>query len=67
LSVALTGYFLRPLGPVRRVIALLSGLLLCLPADAFPSAGFLLAAAAAVGTILVGIELVVRPQSGSAV
>ena len=62
-SIAMTAYFLRPVGPVARVIACLTGLLLWIPVNAFASAGILVAAAAASGILLLAFEIVMSRRS----
>jgi TRAP transporter 4TM/12TM fusion protein len=71
ISIAITGYFLRPLGPVRRALALIAGITLCMPVNAFAAAGAVLAFAAAAGALLVAFEIIrtgkTSGQSGNAV
>ena len=62
-SIAMTGYFLRPVDPVARVIACLTGLLLWIPVNAFTSAGILVAAVAASGILLLAFEIVMFRRS----
>ena len=63
-SIAMTAYFLRPIGPVPRVIACVSGLLLWIPVNAFASAPILVAGAAASGILLLAFEIVQTKRSG---
>jgi TRAP transporter 4TM/12TM fusion protein len=63
LSIALTGYFLRPVGMLLRIVALAAGLLLCIPANAFPSSGILFAAGAISGILLLAFEAVLKSGS----
>lgn len=62
-SIAMTGYFMRPVGPVARVLACCSGLLLWIPINAFASAAYIVAAAAATGILLLAIEMVMYRRS----
>ena len=66
-SIAMTGYFMRPIGPIVRVLACISGLLLWIPINSFASAGILVAAAAALGISLLVFEIVQakRPRTAS--
>jgi TRAP transporter 4TM/12TM fusion protein len=57
ISIAMTGYFLRPVGAAARVIACLSGLLLWIPVNAFALAGLVVAAAAVSGILLLAFEI----------
>ena len=66
LSIALTGYFMRPVGNVQRMLALVAGLLLCIPVNAFASAGILVAAAAALGILLLAFEIIMTKQTMTA-
>jgi TRAP transporter 4TM/12TM fusion protein len=63
LSIAFTGYFMRPVGPILRVIAMTAGLLLCVPVNAFDSAGMLIAIAAISGTLLLAFEIVMTKRT----
>ena len=63
ISVAMTGYFLRPVGPAVRAVTCLSGLLLCIPINSFPAATYIVAVAAALGISLLAFEVVVRNRS----
>jgi TRAP transporter 4TM/12TM fusion protein len=63
ISVAMTGYFQRPVGLVARVIACLSGLMLWIPVNAFASAGIVVAAAAASGILLLVFEIVMSKRT----
>jgi TRAP transporter 4TM/12TM fusion protein len=62
-SIAMTGYFLRPVGLIVRVVACLCGLLLCIPINSFPSANIIVAVAATLGILLLAFEIVVRNRS----
>ena len=64
-SIAMTGYFMRPIGPVARVIACISGLLLWIPVNSFAAAGIVVAAAAALGILLLAFEIVTAKRSAS--
>ncbi len=57
LSIAFTGYFLRPVGATRRLVALLAGSSLFIPVGAFAMAGVLLAVAATTGILFLTIEV----------
>lgn len=63
ISIAMTGYFLRPVGPVARIVACLCGLLLCIPINSFPLAPAVVTVAAALGLLLLTCEIVVRKRS----
>jgi len=62
-SIAMTGYFMRPIGPVVRVVACLAGLLLWIPVNAFASAGFVVAGAAVLGILLLAFEIISSKKS----
>ena len=62
-SIAMTGYFLRPIGPAARIIACIAGLLLWVPVNAFATAGWVVAAAAASGILLLAIEIAVSRRA----
>jgi len=64
-SIAMTGYFLRPVGLAARVLACLAGLLLWIPVDAFASAGVVVAGAAASGILLLAFEIVLSRRSAA--
>jgi len=63
ISIAMTGYFQRPVGLVARIVACLSGLVLWIPVNAFASAGILVAAAAASGILLLMFEIVMSKRT----
>lgn len=65
ISIAMTGYFMRTIDPAGRVVACISGLLLWMPIDAFASAGIVVAAAAALGILLLAFEIVKSKQSAA--
>jgi TRAP transporter 4TM/12TM fusion protein len=56
-SAAIGGFFLSELSPLKRALFGLCGLVLLIPTDAFPQAGLLNLAAAAVGALLVTLEI----------
>ena len=62
-SIAMTGYFMRPIGPVARVVACLAGLLLWIPINAFAFAGIVVAGAAALGILLLVFEIIDAKKS----
>jgi len=65
LSIALTGYFLRAIGPTLRTFAFIAGCLLCLPINSFPLAGIVVALATTSGILFLAIEIVMaRRTSG---
>ena len=64
-SIAMTAYFLRPIGPVVRVVACASGLLLWIPVNSFPSAPIVVAGAAASGILLLAFEIVQTNRSAA--
>jgi TRAP transporter 4TM/12TM fusion protein len=57
LSIALTGYFLRAIGPTRRTVAFLAGCFLCLPINSFAWAGIAVALAATSGILFLAFEI----------
>ena len=63
ISIAMTGYFMRPVGLVARVIACLSGLMLWIPVNAFASAGIVVAVAAASGILLLVFEIMMSKRT----
>jgi TRAP-type uncharacterized transport system fused permease subunit len=63
ISIAMTGYFLRPVGPVTRVVACLIGLLLWIPVNAFASAGIVVAGATTLGILLLAFEIISSKKS----
>ena len=64
ISIALIGYFLRPLGMAIRLLAGISGLLLCLPFNSFGWAGSVVAVAAMTGLLLLEFEFVKSKRAG---
>jgi TRAP transporter 4TM/12TM fusion protein len=62
-SIAMTGYFMRPIGPVARALACISGLLLWIPVNAFSFASLVVAAAAVLGILLLAFEIVMSKRS----
>jgi TRAP-type uncharacterized transport system fused permease subunit len=62
-SIAMTGYFMRPIGPVARALACISGLLLWIPVNAFSFARLVVAAAAVLGILLLAFEIVMSKRS----
>ncbi len=62
-SIAMTAYFLRPIGPVARIVACVSGLLLWIPVNLFASASIVVAGAAASGILLLAFEIVQANRS----
>ena len=63
ISIAMTGYFLRPLALITRLAASIAGLVLCIPVNSFASASFVVAAAAVLGILLLAFEIVVSRRS----
>lgn len=63
ISIAMTGYFLRPVGPVVRVIACVTGLLLWIPVNSFTYAAIVVAGAAVSGLLLLAYEIVISRRS----
>jgi TRAP transporter 4TM/12TM fusion protein len=63
ISIAMTGYFQRPVGLVVRAVACLSGLMLWIPVNAFASAGVVVAAAAASGILLLVFEIMMSKRT----
>jgi TRAP transporter 4TM/12TM fusion protein len=63
ISISMTGYFMQTIGPVGRVVAGISGLLLWTPVDAFASASIVVAGAAALGILLLIFEIVATKRS----
>jgi hypothetical protein len=59
-SIAITGYYLRPLGVPLRLAFAVSGLLALVPAGAYPGAIYTDVAGMLAGLGLVGYEIVVR-------
>jgi TRAP-type uncharacterized transport system fused permease subunit len=63
ISIAMTGYFMRPIDPVARVVACLVGLILWIPVNAFAAAGIVVAGAAALGISLLAFEIISSKKS----
>ena len=63
ISIAMTGYFLRPIGPVTRVVTCLAGLLLWIPVNSFAYATIVVAGAAVSGLLLLAYEIVISRRS----
>ena len=63
ISIAMTGYFLRPVGPVVRVIACVTGLSLWIPVNSFTYAAIVVAGAAVSGLLLLAYEIVISRRS----
>jgi TRAP transporter 4TM/12TM fusion protein len=63
ISIAMTGYFLRPIGPVTRVVTCLAGLLLWIPVNSFAYAAIVVAGAAVSGLLLLAYEIVMSRRS----
>ena len=63
ISIALTGYFLRPMDALRRTVALIAGLIICIPIDTDASSGMLLAVATITGILLLGSEIALARRS----
>lgn len=63
ISIAMTGYFLRPIGLVTRVVACLAGLLLWIPVNSFAYAAIVVAGAAVSGLLLLAYEIVMSRRS----
>ena len=59
-SIAITGYYLRPLRPVLRLAFAVSGLLALIPAGAFPGAVYTDVAGMLAGLGLIGYEIAAR-------
>ncbi|MDX1404358.1 MAG: TRAP transporter fused permease subunit [Woeseiaceae bacterium] len=58
LSVAMTGFFMRPVAPLTRLLIAIAGMALWVPLDAFASAGMVIAAGAILGISLLAYEIV---------
>jgi TRAP transporter 4TM/12TM fusion protein len=65
-SIAITGYYVRPLAPVARFAFALAGLLALIPAGAFPGAGYTDILGAVTGAALIGRELLVLRKGATA-
>jgi TRAP transporter 4TM/12TM fusion protein len=65
ISISMTGYFMRTIGPPGRVVAGISGLLLWVPVNAFASASIVVAGAAALGILLLTFEIIKSRQSAA--
>lgn len=59
-AIAVTGHFLRPLGPGMRVLFGVAGLLALIPAGAFPGAIWTDVVGVALGAVLIAREIVAR-------
>jgi len=64
-SIAITGYFLRPIGAPRRFAFAASGLLALIPAGAYPGAVYTDIAGTLAGIGLIGFEVLVRRRATS--
>ena len=62
-SIGMTGYFMRPVGMVTRVVACSTGLLLWTPFGMFERADAIVAGAALLGLSLLAFEIAVRKRS----
>lgn len=56
-SIAVTGYFLRPPSPLLRSLACLAGMAPCIPVNSFPRVGSAVLVAAAAGTLFFPAEV----------
>jgi TRAP-type uncharacterized transport system fused permease subunit len=65
ISIGMTGYFLRQIGLVSRVVACLLGVLLWIPVNAFASAAIVVAGAAMSGISLLAFEFVMSKKSAA--
>ena len=65
-SAGMLGYFARPLGWAMRMIFLIAGLALLIPAEAFTGALYLDAAGAALGALAAGRELLAHRATRAA-
>ena len=65
ISIAMTGYFLRPIGPAVRVVACLAGLLLWIPVNSFAYAAIVVAGAAVSGLLLLAYEIVISRRANA--
>jgi TRAP-type uncharacterized transport system fused permease subunit len=63
ISIAMTGYFLRPMNVIRRTVALIAGSIICIPTNADASSGMLLAVATITGILLLASEIAVARRS----
>jgi TRAP transporter 4TM/12TM fusion protein len=63
ISIALTGYFLRPIGPLRRTVAFLAGCILCVPINSFALPGTVFAVAATSGLLFLASEIVMTRRA----
>lgn len=63
ISIALIGYFLRPLGWPRRIVALVAGCCLCIPIDTFPATTMLVMIASVSGAVLLVAEIILTKRS----
>lgn len=64
-SIAMTAYFMRPIGTAARGVCCLCGVLLWIPVDAFSSARVLVAAAALLAISLLAFEVVMAKRSAA--
>jgi TRAP-type uncharacterized transport system fused permease subunit len=62
-SIAITGYFLRPLAPPWRIAFAISGLLALVPAGAYPGAALTDVIGMLAGFALIGHEIVARRRA----
>ncbi len=63
ISIAMTGYFLRPIGLLRRAVAFLTGCFLCIPINSFALADALFAVAATSGLLFLASEIVMTRRA----
>ena len=63
ISIAMTGYFLRPVGPLRRAVAFLTGCFLCIPINSFALADAVFAVAATSGLLFLASEIVMMRRT----
>ncbi|MCZ6537627.1 MAG: TRAP transporter fused permease subunit [Gammaproteobacteria bacterium] len=63
ISIAMTGYFLRPIGPLRRAIPFLAGCILCVPINSFALPGTVFALAATSGLLFLASEIVMMRRA----
>jgi len=62
-SIAMTGYFLRPLRKTGRGVAFLAGCTLCIPAHAIPGGPIWIAVAGSAGILLLASEIVLTKRN----
>ncbi|UCE31846.1 MAG: TRAP transporter fused permease subunit [Burkholderiales bacterium] len=65
-SIGAAGYFMRPIGPLLRVVFVGTGLAALLPGTAFDGAVFVELAGVVLGALLIGLEWVVSRNRGQA-